>query len=89
MTRDDVLKMIPLVRFPRAADLAWAAAYLASDEAEFLTGVDIPVDCGTRYKYPSWIPGSWTDVNADDYRGNLKITQCGEETEDYCQPDKG
>ena len=87
VTRDDVLKMIPLERFPRASDLAWAAVYLASDEAEFLTGVDIPVDGGTRFKYPSWVPGHWTGVNADDYRRNLKITRYGEEVEDFFQPD--
>ena len=33
-SRDDYLKMIPLERFPRASDLAWAAVFLASDEVE-------------------------------------------------------
>jgi len=40
-SRDDYLKMIPLERFPRAADLAWAAVFLASDESAFLTGLDV------------------------------------------------
>ena len=33
-SRDDYLKMIPLERFPRASDLAWAAVFLAADEFE-------------------------------------------------------
>jgi NAD(P)-dependent dehydrogenase (short-subunit alcohol dehydrogenase family) len=41
-SRDDYLKMIPLERFPRASDLAWAAVFLASDESSFLTGVRYP-----------------------------------------------
>ena len=45
-SRDDFLKSIPLGRFPRAADLAWAAVFLASDESSFLTGIDIPIDGG-------------------------------------------
>ena len=55
-SRDDYLKMIPLERFPRASDLAWAAVYLASDEACFVTGADIAVDGGLRHKYPPWTP---------------------------------
>ncbi|MSQ73121.1 MAG: SDR family oxidoreductase [Betaproteobacteria bacterium] len=78
-SRDDYLKMIPLERFPRASDIAWAAVYLASDEASFLTGVDIPVDGGLRFKYPSWRPGDFTGVNIKDYMKNLKLTKYGEE----------
>ena len=37
---------IPLGRLSRAADIANAALFLASDEAEFITGVDFPVDGG-------------------------------------------
>ncbi len=77
-SRDDYLKMIPLERFPRASDLAWAAVFLASDEASFLTGVDIPVDGGLRYKYPTWRPGDWTGVNVADYASNAMITEYGE-----------
>ena len=33
-SRDDYLKMIPLERFPRASDIAWAAVFLAADEFE-------------------------------------------------------
>ena len=37
---------IPLGRMSRAADIASAALYLASDEAAFITGVEFPVDGG-------------------------------------------
>jgi NAD(P)-dependent dehydrogenase (short-subunit alcohol dehydrogenase family) len=63
-SRDDYLKMIPLGRFPRASDLAFAAVFLASDEASFITGADLPVDGGLGYKYPTWRPGDHSGVNS-------------------------
>lgn len=81
-SRDDYLKMIPLERFPRASDLAWAAVFLASDESGFMTGADIPVDGGLRHKYPTWTPGDSTGVNIKDYASRIKRTAYGEETDD-------
>ena len=78
-SRDDYLKMIPLARFPRASDLAWAAVFLASDESTFLTGVDIPVDGGLRFKYPTWRPGDHSGVNIEDYARSIDLTQYGED----------
>jgi NAD(P)-dependent dehydrogenase (short-subunit alcohol dehydrogenase family) len=80
-SRDDFLKMIPLERFPRASDIAWAAVFLASDESSFVTGVDLPVDGGLRFKYPAWRPGDFTGVNIKDYARDLRITRYGEEQE--------
>ncbi len=80
-SRDDYLKNIPLERFPRASDLAWAAVFLASDEAQMLTGVDIPVDGGLRFKYPTWRPGDHTGVNIRDYVRSIRRTEYGEERE--------
>jgi len=77
-SRDDYLKMIPLERFPRSSDLAWAAVFLASDESEFITGVDIPVDGGLRHKYPIWRPGDFTGVNIEDYANEVRVTRYGE-----------
>ncbi|HUF86479.1 MAG TPA: SDR family oxidoreductase [Thermohalobaculum sp.] len=37
---------IPLGRMSRPADIAAVAVFLASDEAEFLTGVELPIDGG-------------------------------------------
>jgi hypothetical protein len=69
--------MIPLERFPRASDLAWAAVFLASDESSFMTGVDIPVDGGLRFKYPAWRPGDWTGVNIATYARETAVTEYG------------
>jgi 3-oxoacyl-[acyl-carrier protein] reductase len=40
------LSSIPLGRLSRPEDIAAAALFLASDEAEFITGVELPVDGG-------------------------------------------
>ncbi len=77
-SRDAYLKAIPLERFPRASDLAWAAVFLASDESSFITGADIPVDGGLRYKYPAWTPGDFTGVNLETYAQETSITEYGE-----------
>ena len=66
-TAEDFLKSVPMGRFPRASDLAYAAIFLASDEASFITGIDIPVDGGVRAKYPPWMPGEYTGANITDY----------------------
>lgn len=80
-SRDEYLKMLPLQRFPRASDLAWATVFLASDEAAIITGIDIPVDAGLRYKYPTWVPGNHTGVNIADYVAKTRITRFGEPQE--------
>jgi NAD(P)-dependent dehydrogenase (short-subunit alcohol dehydrogenase family) len=77
-SRDDFLKNIPLGRFPRASDLAWAAVFLASDESSFLTGADIPVDGGLRFKYPAWRPGDQSGINIGDYVRSIERTEYGE-----------
>ncbi len=82
-SRMEILKGIPLERFPRSSDLASAAVFLASDESEFVTGIDIPVDGGVRTRYPSWRPGEYTGINVNDYLNNMKITRYGEPVEDY------
>lgn len=80
-SRDDYLKMLPLQRFPRASDLAWATVFLASDEASVITGIDIPVDAGLRHKYPTWTPGDQSGVNIRDYAAKTRITRYGEPAE--------
>ena len=40
------MKQIPLKRFGQAEDVANAVLYLASDEASFLNGVNLPIDGG-------------------------------------------
>ena len=41
-----ILSRTPLGRFGEASDVGWAAAYLCSPAAKFLTGVVLPVDGG-------------------------------------------
>jgi NAD(P)-dependent dehydrogenase (short-subunit alcohol dehydrogenase family) len=79
-SRDEYLKQIPLERFPRSSDIAGAAVFLASDESSFLTGIDIPVDGGLRFKYPTWRPADYTGVNLVDYANSLYREEYGEQT---------
>lgn len=44
--RATVMKAIPLGRFATPADIGNAAAWLASEEASFITGIELPVDGG-------------------------------------------
>ncbi len=44
--KEGVLKQIPLSSFGEAVDIANAAAFLASDEARYITGQTIAVDGG-------------------------------------------
>ena len=46
-----------------------------------LTGVDIPVDGGLRFKYPTWRPGDQTGLNLKDYVRSIHRTEYGEEKE--------
>ncbi len=41
-----ILRRTPMERFGRPADVGWAAAYLSSPAASFITGVVLPVDGG-------------------------------------------
>lgn len=75
-SREQFFNSIPMGRFPQAADLAWAAVFLASDEAGFITGADIPVDGGLRFKYPSWQASEGTAY--EDYLAALERTAYGE-----------
>ena len=44
--RAKFIATIPLGRLSRPSDVASAALYLASDAAEFISGVEFPVDGG-------------------------------------------
>jgi NAD(P)-dependent dehydrogenase (short-subunit alcohol dehydrogenase family) len=45
MTRQ-ILADTPMGRGGHPADIAWAATYLAADESQFVTGIELPVDGG-------------------------------------------
>jgi NAD(P)-dependent dehydrogenase (short-subunit alcohol dehydrogenase family) len=44
--RRDILEHYPLRRFAQPEDIANLVAFLASDEADYITGIDIPIDGG-------------------------------------------
>jgi NAD(P)-dependent dehydrogenase (short-subunit alcohol dehydrogenase family) len=52
----DFAKMIPGGRLPSPRHYARAAVFLASDDAEMITGFDLRVDAGAIAKYWPWIP---------------------------------
>ncbi len=44
--REQVVALHPIGHVGEPDDIAWAVVWLASDEAKFVTGADIPVDGG-------------------------------------------
>lgn len=77
-SRQEYLDQMPLRRFPRAADLAWATVFLASDESACMTGSDMAVDGGLRHKYPTWTPGKHYPLDVRDYARSVQLTKYGE-----------
>ena len=49
---------VPLQKLPSPSHYGKAAAFLASDEAEMITGLDVRVDAGAISKYWIWDPGA-------------------------------
>jgi NAD(P)-dependent dehydrogenase (short-subunit alcohol dehydrogenase family) len=54
----DFAGMIPMGRLPGPRHYARSAVFLASDDAEMITGCDLRVDAGAIAKYWPWIPGA-------------------------------
>jgi NAD(P)-dependent dehydrogenase (short-subunit alcohol dehydrogenase family) len=54
----DFQKMVPAGRLPSPRHYARAAVFLASDDAEMVTGFDLRVDGGAIAKYWPWIPNA-------------------------------
>ena len=53
----DFQKMVPTGQLPSPRHYARAAVFLASEDAEMITGFDLRVDAGAIAKYWPWIPG--------------------------------
>ena len=45
-TREDRAKIIPMRRVGEPEEIAWAALFLASDEASYMTGSEVVIDGG-------------------------------------------
>jgi NAD(P)-dependent dehydrogenase (short-subunit alcohol dehydrogenase family) len=54
----DFAKMVPMGRLPSPRHYARAVAFLASEDAELITGTDLRVDAGAIAKYWPWIPNA-------------------------------
>src|SRR5207244_4964685 len=54
----DFQKMVPAGRLPSPRHYARAAVFLASDDAEMVTGFDLRVDGGAIAKYGPWVPNA-------------------------------
>src|SRR5437867_5967525 len=54
----DFQKMVPMQQLPSPRHYARAAVFLASDDAEMVTGFDLRVDAGAIAKYWPWVPGA-------------------------------
>lgn len=50
------LRGVPMGKLPRPSHYARAAAFLASDDAEMITGMDLRVDAGAVSRYWAWKP---------------------------------
>jgi NAD(P)-dependent dehydrogenase (short-subunit alcohol dehydrogenase family) len=50
-------KHVPMGQLPSPRHYARAAVFLASDDAEMVTGFDLRVDAGAIAKYWPWVPG--------------------------------
>jgi NAD(P)-dependent dehydrogenase (short-subunit alcohol dehydrogenase family) len=74
----DFLRGIPLQRYCRASDVAYAAIYLASRESSFVTGFDVSLDGGARSKYWAWTPGDYAPPSIDEYQKSMAKTRYGE-----------
>ena len=54
----DFAKMVPMGALPSPHHYARAVVFLASDDAEMITGTDLRVDAGAIAKYWPWIPNA-------------------------------
>jgi NAD(P)-dependent dehydrogenase (short-subunit alcohol dehydrogenase family) len=54
----DFARMVPMGKLPSPRHYARAVLFLATDDAEMITGFDLRVDAGAIAKYWPWIPNA-------------------------------
>ena len=72
---EEVRKGVPLQKLPGPRHYARAAVFLASDDAEMITGTDLRVDAGTVARYWAWTPqatGLWQGITEPLATDSLK-----------------
>ena len=52
----DFVRMLPMDQLPSPRHYAQAAVFLASDDSQMITGIDLRVDAGAIAKYWPWVP---------------------------------
>jgi NAD(P)-dependent dehydrogenase (short-subunit alcohol dehydrogenase family) len=63
---EEVRKGVPMQKLPSPQHYARAVVFLASDDAEMITGTDLRVDAGTVARYWAWTPqatGIWNEIS--------------------------
>jgi len=53
---NNFMRLVPMQRLPKPSDYGKAAAFLCSDDASMITGMDLRVDGGAVAKYWAWDP---------------------------------
>ena len=54
----DSSKGVPMQKLPSPSHYARAAIFLASDDADMITGLDLRIDAGAISRYWLWDPGA-------------------------------
>ena len=52
---------VPMQKLPSPSDYGRAVVFLASNDAEMITGIDLRVDAGAIAQYWAWDPASKKD----------------------------
>lgn len=89
LTADDFQHGIPMGRFCAAMDIAHAAVFLASEESSFMTGADLKLDGGARFKDWPWMPGKCSGIATEEYLARSTRHSRGEPNTANRDKDKG
>jgi NAD(P)-dependent dehydrogenase (short-subunit alcohol dehydrogenase family) len=67
--RESMVSQTPIGRLGRAEDVARLVAFLASPEAEFITGASVTIDGGqTLHGWPRWFALDYSEPHSEEWR---------------------